>query len=63
MWDIADHSIACVMRARNAALTDSGLLIARETEAVDTPARAATARMPCFDGLVASTLKGLSAVV
>lgn len=40
------------MRARNTALTDSGLLIARETDAVDTPARAATARMPCLDGLV-----------
>jgi hypothetical protein len=40
------------MRARNVGLTDSGLLIARDTDAVDTPARVATARMPCFDGLL-----------
>jgi hypothetical protein len=37
------------MRARKEGLTASGLLIARETDAVDTPARAATARMPCFN--------------
>src|SRR5512138_1147574 len=36
------------MRARSEGLTASGLLIARETDAVDTPARAATARIPCF---------------
>jgi hypothetical protein len=39
------------MRARSEALTASGLLMARETDAVETPARAATARMPCFDDL------------
>jgi hypothetical protein len=41
------------MRARKSGLTASGLLSARETDAVDTPARAATARMPCFNDLVA----------
>jgi hypothetical protein len=39
------------MRLRNSALTESGLLSARDTDAVETPARAATARMPCFDDL------------
>ena len=42
------------MRLRSSALTESGLLSARDTEAVETPARAATARMPCFDGLADS---------
>jgi hypothetical protein len=37
------------MRLRNSVLTESGLLSARDTEAVETPARAATARIPCFD--------------
>jgi hypothetical protein len=35
------------------------LLIARETDAVETPARAATARMPCFNELTAVGLMGL----
>jgi hypothetical protein len=39
------------MRVRNSALTESGRLRARDTEAVETPARAATALMPCFDDL------------
>jgi hypothetical protein len=38
------------MRARNSALTMSGLLSARETVAIDTPACAATARIPCLEG-------------
>jgi hypothetical protein len=37
------------MRMRNSALTEFGLLSARDTDAVETPARAATARIPCFD--------------
>jgi hypothetical protein len=36
------------MRVRNSALTESGLLSARDTEAIDTPACAATARIPCL---------------
>jgi hypothetical protein len=48
------------MRARKEGLTASGLLIARETDAVDTPARAATARMPCFSELTAGGFMGLS---
>jgi hypothetical protein len=48
------------MRARKEGLTASGLLIARETDAVDTPARAATARMPCFNDLTAGALMMLS---
>ncbi len=42
-------STACAMRARSDALTVSGLLSARETEAIDTPACAATARIPCLE--------------
>jgi hypothetical protein len=45
------------MRMRSSALTESGLLSARDTEAVETPARAATARMPCFDDLPANVSK------
>src|SRR6185312_6226916 len=44
------------MRARKEGLTASGLLIARETDAVDTPARAATARIPCFNDPMAGAL-------
>ena len=60
MRDVADRLIACAMRARNEGLTASGLLIARETEAVETPARAATARIPCFSDLTAGGFMGSS---
>src|SRR5258708_10367407 len=42
---------ASAIRMRNSALTEFGLLSARDTEAVETPARVATARIPCFDDL------------
>jgi len=45
MRDVADRLDRLRDARAQEGLTASGLLIARETDAVDTPARAATARM------------------
>ena len=51
---------ATAFQARKEGLTASGLLRARETDAVETPARAATARMPCFTDLALVSLMNVT---